>query len=66
MTAAAITIERLECAIDITIDAMELHSLRELLPMLKRLEAERDKLMSEGDPLEYARRLRTQRHRSAA
>jgi hypothetical protein len=66
MTSTAITIERLDRAIAITADAMVLHELRELGPTLKRLEAERDKLVSEGDPLEYAKRLRAQRQRSAA
>lgn len=50
-----IIIQRLENAIDITIEAMTLHSLPQLLPTLKRLETERDKLVSEGDPLEYAK-----------
>ena len=35
----------------------------QLLPVLKRLEAERDKLVAEGDPIDYARRvLARQRH----
>ena len=62
--ATTITITRLEAAIDITIEAMTLHSLP--LPHLKWLEAERDRLGSEGDPLEHAKRLRAQRQRSAA
>jgi hypothetical protein len=60
-----VTLERLESAIDITIEAMTQHSLPQLLPTLKRLEAERDKLVSEGDPLEYAKRLRAQRSAAA-
>ena len=47
------TLERLESAITVTAQAMTLHNLP--LPHLKRLVAERDKLVSEGDPIELAR-----------
>jgi hypothetical protein len=33
------------------------HHLPQLLPILKRLEAERDRLVQEGDAIEYAKRL---------
>jgi hypothetical protein len=33
------------------------HNLPQLLPTLKRLEAERDRLLREGDAIEYAKRL---------
>jgi hypothetical protein len=33
------------------------HQLPQILPTLKRLQAERDRLLREGDALEYARRL---------
>jgi hypothetical protein len=33
------------------------HDLPQLLPTLRRLEAERDRLMEEGDPLGYARKV---------
>jgi hypothetical protein len=52
-----ITIERLERAITITATAMARHNLPQLLPTLKRLEAERDKLIVDGDPIDYAKRL---------
>jgi hypothetical protein len=52
-----ITIVRLERAIAITADAMARHNLPQLLPTLKRLEAERDKLTTAGDPIDYAKRL---------
>jgi hypothetical protein len=53
----SITVERLDRAITITAKAMERHNLPQLLPTLKRLEAERDKLVTEGDPIAYARRV---------
>jgi hypothetical protein len=53
----AITIERLEGAITVTMQAMVLHNLRELSPILKRLEAERDRVLTDGDPIEHARRV---------
>ena len=60
-----ITIEGLERAINVTAQVMaDHHDLgHQLLPVLKRLEAERDKLVAEGDPIDYARRvLARQRH----
>ena len=44
-----ITVERLERAITATADAMTRHNLPQLLPTLKRLEAERENLRSSGD-----------------
>jgi len=52
-----ITIERLQNAIAITADVMARHNLPQLLPTLKRLEAERDSLVMNGDPIEYAKRV---------
>ena len=53
---AAVTVERIERAIAITAEAMARHNLPQLLPTLKRLEAERDKLIVDGDPIDYAER----------
>lgn len=52
-----ITIERLDNAIAITAYCMQRHNLRQLFPTLKRLEAEREKLRADGDPIEYAKRV---------
>jgi hypothetical protein len=52
-----ITVQRIERAIATTATAMAQHDLPQLLPTLKRLEAERDKLTTEGDPIDYAKRL---------
>ena len=49
-----VTVERLENAITMTAYVMAHHNLPQLLPTLKRLEAERDRLLQEGDPIEYA------------
>jgi hypothetical protein len=57
---ATVTIERIERAITITAEAMARHNLPQLLPTLKRLEAERDKLIVDGDPIAYAKRLLAQ------
>jgi hypothetical protein len=57
MSDEEITVERLERAIGITARAMVRHNLPLLLPILKRLEAERDRLLAEGGALEYAKRL---------
>jgi len=43
----------------VTADCMTRHNLPELLPTLKRLEAARDDLRANGDPIEYARRVLT-------
>ena len=52
-----VTIERIDCAIKTTAKAMTRHNLPQLWPTLRRLEAERDRLIQEGDPIEYARRI---------
>jgi hypothetical protein len=52
-----VTVERLERAIKITASCIVEHNLPQLLPTLKRLEAERDRLVQEGDAIEYARRV---------
>ena len=49
---ASVTIERLERAITITAEAMSRHNLPQLLPTLKRLEAARDDLIANGDPID--------------
>lgn len=54
---SAVTVERIERAILVTAYCMAQHNLPQLMPTLKRLEAERDKLISEGDPIAYAKRL---------
>ena len=51
-----VTLELLERAITITAEAMARHNLPQLLPTLKRLEAERDTILMNGDPIEYAKR----------
>jgi hypothetical protein len=64
---AAVTLERIERAITITAQAMADHNLPQLLPTLKRLQVERDKMIAEGDPIQYARRVlagRTSAHPS--
>ena len=50
-------IGRLERPITMTAYVMAHHNLPQLLPTLKRLEAERDRLLQEGDPIEYAKRV---------
>jgi hypothetical protein len=57
VSSSHITVERLERAITITAKAMSRHNLPQLLPTLKRLEAERDKLLMDGDPIAYAKRI---------
>jgi hypothetical protein len=53
-----VTVERIDRAIATTIDAMSRHDLpHQLLPALQRLEAERDRLIAIGDPIDYAKRL---------
>jgi hypothetical protein len=54
---SAVTIERLERAVKITAECMLAHDLPQLLSTLKRLEAERDRLMRDGDAIEYAKRV---------
>jgi hypothetical protein len=59
MTVVFVTIERIERAIAVTASCMARHTdlAHRLMPTLKRLEAERDKLATEGDPIEYAKRV---------
>jgi hypothetical protein len=52
-----VTIERIERAIKTTARVTERHNLPQLMPTLRRLEAERDRLIRDGDPIEYAKRL---------
>jgi hypothetical protein len=52
-----VTLERLDRAIQLTARCMVNHQLPQILPTLKRLQAERDRLLREGDALEYARRV---------
>ena len=52
-----VTVERVEAAIKVTARCMVEHDLPQLSPILKRLEAERDRVVQEGDPIEYAKRL---------
>jgi hypothetical protein len=55
---STVTIERLERAIKVTARCMVDHDLpQQLMPTLRRLEAERDRLMRDGDAIEYAKRL---------
>jgi len=51
-----ITVDLIERAIVTTITAMSRHDLP-LLPVLQRLEAERDRLIATGSPADYAKRL---------
>jgi hypothetical protein len=53
----SVTVERIEHYIALTAYAMQRHKLPQIFPTLKRLEAERDRLRAEGDPIEYAKRL---------
>jgi hypothetical protein len=57
VSSSLITVERLERAIAVTANAMTRHNLPQLLPTLKRLEAERENLLLNGDPIEYAKRV---------
>jgi ribosomal 50S subunit-associated protein YjgA (DUF615 family) len=50
-------VDRLERAITTPARAMVQHNLPGVMPTLKRLEAERDRLLREGDAIEYAKRL---------
>jgi hypothetical protein len=53
-----VTIERIKNAIKMTARCMVSHDLGpQLMPTLKRLEAERDRLMRDGDAIEYAKRV---------
>jgi hypothetical protein len=53
----AVTIERIERAIRIVADIMVKHDRRRLMDTIKRLEAERDRLRNETDPIEYAKQI---------
>jgi hypothetical protein len=53
--ANAVTVERLENAINVTAYVMAHHNLPQLLPTLKRLEAERDRLLGGGESLAEAK-----------
>jgi hypothetical protein len=57
MTDDTVTVERLACAIRTTARCMVQHDLPRLLPTLKRLEAERERLIKDGDAITYARSL---------
>jgi ribosomal 50S subunit-associated protein YjgA (DUF615 family) len=52
-----VTVERIERAIAVTASCMARHNLPQLMPTLKRLEAERDQLVANGDPIQYAKRV---------
>jgi hypothetical protein len=60
---SVVTVEHLERAISVTAACMARHSdlARRLMPTLKRLEAERDNLIANGDPVEYAKRILARR-----
>jgi hypothetical protein len=66
MTLVPVTIERIDRAIAVTASCMARHNLPQLLPTLKRLEAERDNLIANGDPIEYAKRILARRECLAA
>ena len=57
------TVEHLERAISVTATCMARHPdlAHRLMPTLKRLEAERDNLIANGDPVEYANRILARR-----
>jgi hypothetical protein len=57
MKDATCTAEDLKRAITVTADVMVRHKLPQLMPTLKRLEAERDRLLREGDAIEYDKRV---------
>jgi hypothetical protein len=54
---STVTIERLKAAIETVAEAMVEHNLPGLIVYIRRLEAERDRLLQEGDAVEYAKRL---------
>jgi hypothetical protein len=59
MTNNAITVARLDVAIATTAACMKYHPdlAPQLMLTLKRLEEERDSIVANGDPLDYAARL---------
>jgi hypothetical protein len=54
---STVTIERLNAAIKTVAEAMVEHNLPGLLVYIRRLEAERDRLLSEVDAIDYGKRL---------
>ena len=50
-------LEQLERAVETTARVIVQHDLPQIMPTLKRLEAERERLLREGDPIEYAKRI---------
>jgi hypothetical protein len=54
---SAVTIERVERAIRTVADMMVKHRRPQLMDTIKRLEAERDRLRNETDPIEYAKQI---------
>jgi hypothetical protein len=53
----SVSVERLDRAIKITAELMVRHQLPQLMSTLKRLETERDRLLAEGDAINYAKRV---------
>ena len=62
MSDSPITIERLERAIRIVADMMVKHNRPGLIVTIRRLEAERDRLRNETDPIAYAKQILSQVH----
>ncbi len=54
---AAVTVDRIERDIHIVADVMVKHKRRGLIDTIRILEAERDRLRNETDPLEYAKQI---------
>jgi hypothetical protein len=52
-----VTVERLERAIHIVADMIMKHDRPRLITTIRRLEAERDRLRNETDPMEYAKQI---------
>jgi hypothetical protein len=52
-----VTVERIERAIHIVADMMVKHDRPGLMATIRRLEAERDRLRNETDPMEYAKQI---------
>lgn len=63
-----VTLDRLDHAITRIMEAMMIHpnDAAAIMPTLERLEAERDRLASKVDPVEYARRGLAGRRSAAA
>ena len=62
MTARLVTVERIARAIRIVADMMLKHKRPGLIVTIRRLEAERDRLRNETDPLEYAKQIISKVH----